>query len=181
MPFPQIYFNSFNQLAIFVQNCAMAEDLYINKGSRKEKYQQLIPQLSSLIGDEADLIANCANITAALKQTFGFFWVGFYFVKENELVLGPFQGEIACTRIQYGKGVCGAAWENKKTYIVKNVNDFEGHIACSAKSKSEIVVPVIKEGKVRLVIDIDSDQLNDFSDVDQEFIEQIAELIKKKL
>lgn len=155
----------------------MAEELILIKGTKEEKYQSLLPQINSLIEDEEDLVANCANIAAALRQTFGFFWVGFYFVKKDELVLGPFQGDIACTRIAKGKGVCGTAFEHKKTIIVDNVDDFPGHIACSSESKSEIVVPVIFKGIVRSVLDVDSDALASFDEVDQRYLEKIAELI----
>lgn len=155
----------------------MAEELTVDEGSRKEKYERLIPQLKGLIEGEDDLVANCANIAAALRQTFNFFWVGFYFVKKDELVLGPFQGDIACTRIQMGRGVCGTVWEEAKTKIVADVDSFPGHIACSSLSKSEIVVPIIKEGIVRSVIDIDSDKLDDFTEIDQFYVEQIAALL----
>jgi len=155
----------------------MAETLAIAKGTREEKYCSLLPQLKSLIGDEVDIIANAANISAALRQTFNFFWVGFYFVKSNELVLGPFQGEIACTRIQLGKGVCGAAWQQANTIIVADVDGFPGHIACSSNSRSEIVVPIFYNKKVVAVLDVDSDELNDFSEVDKIFLEQIALLL----
>ena len=126
----------------------MAENLIIHTGSKEEKYRELLPQLHALVSTEADLIANLANMVAALKQTFGFFWVGFYLVKEEELVLGPFQGPIACTRIRFGRGVCGTAWKEARTLIVPDVEQFPGHIACSSDSKSEIVVPILKQGKV---------------------------------
>ncbi len=155
----------------------MAEELIHNHGSKEERYLTLIPQLKSLVSDEVDLVANCANVAAALRQTFGFFWVGFYFVKEDELVLGPFQGDIACSRIAMGRGVCGTAWQSKTTQLVPNVELFPGHIACSSASKSEIVVPIIKEGIVRSVLDVDSDVLADFDHVDQKYLEQIAEII----
>lgn len=157
----------------------MAEELAINNSLSKEgQYQQLLPQLKGLITGENNLVANQANIAAALKQTFNFFWVGFYNVYENELVLGPFQGDIACTRIQKGKGVCGTVWQNAKTEIVPNVEEFPGHIACSSMSKSEIVVPIIKEGVVRSVIDVDSDQLNDFDLIDKQYLEELANILK---
>ena len=160
----------------FAQNSIMAETLHLIQGSREEKYKTLVPQLRALIVDETDLVANCANITAALRQTFGFFWIGFYFVnkKDNCLVLGPFQGDIACTRIGFGKGVCGAAWQRAETILVPDVELFEGHIACSSASKSEIVVPIIFDGIVRSVLDIDSDQLNDFTLIDKQYLEEIA-------
>lgn len=153
----------------------MAEELISIEGNRSEMYQSLIPQLKALIEGETDEIANLANISAALKQTFGFFWVGFYLIKENELVLGPFQGPIACTRIQFGKGVCGAAWKDEKTIIVPDVDQFPGHIACSSDSKSEIVVPLIKNGKMIGVLDVDSNQLNDFDETDEFFLKQVCE------
>jgi len=155
----------------------MAEELIQHHGSKEERYLALIPQLKSLVSDEVDLVANCANVAAALRQTFGFFWVGFYFVKEDELVLGPFQGDIACTRIAMGRGVCGTAWQSKSTQLVLDVDLFPGHIACSSASKSEIVVPIIKEGIVRSVLDVDSHLLADFDHIDQKYLEQIAEII----
>ncbi len=157
----------------------MAEELKISVSADKAgKYHELIPQLKALISDESDLTANLANITAALKQTFGFFWVGFYIVKENQLVLGPFQGPIACTRIDYGKGVCGTAWKEKRTIIVPDVDQFPGHIACSSLSKSEIVVPGFRNGEVALVLDVDSDKLNDFDETDKAGLEKIMRLIE---
>jgi GAF domain-containing protein len=156
----------------------MAEDLQIIQGSKEEQYQTIIPQIKALIEGETDLVANCANIAAALRQTFGFFWVGFYFVKDNdELILGPFQGDVACTRIQLGKGVCGSSWEKKSTIIVDDVDEFPGHIACSSLSKSEIVVPILKDGNVIGVIDVDSDVLADFDEVDKIYLEQLALLV----
>lgn len=158
----------------------MAEELIISSATgKKEKYTTLIPQLESLIGDERDLIANLSNIAAALKQTFDFFWVGFYLVKGNQLVLGPFQGPIACTRIDFGKGVCGATWKAQKTIVVPNVEEFPGHIACNSASKSEIVLPAFKDGAVALVLDVDSDKLNDFDAVDQQHLEKVMRLIEK--
>ena len=155
----------------------MAEELISTNGSKEEKYLTLIPQIKALIEDEVDIVANCANIAAALRQTFHFFWVGFYFVKQNELVLGPFQGDIACTRIAKGRGVCGTVWDNKKTLIVPDVELFPGHIACSAASQSEIVIPIINNGIVRSVLDIDSESKNDFDLVDKKYLEKIVELI----
>ena len=152
----------------------MSEELTVSGNTREEKYTSLLPQISALLEGETDAVANAANIAAALRQTFGFFWVGFYFVKRDELVLGPFQGDIACTRIQKGRGVCGTSWQNAETVIVPDVEAFPGHIACSALSKSEIVVPVFKSGHVIAVIDIDSDQLNDFSETDKIYLEEIA-------
>jgi len=144
----------------------MAEDLIRIEGDKSTIYGGFIPQLKALVGDEKDTVANLANVAAALKETFGFFWVGFYLVKEGELVLGPFQGPVACTRIQRGKGVCGAAWEKAETLIVDDVDAFPGHIACSSLSKSEIVVPLIQKGEVIGVLDVDSDQLANFDETD---------------
>ncbi len=159
----------------------MSEAININqKASKSAKYQELFPQLKSLLHHEDDLIANLANITAALKETFDFFWIGFYMVKEDVLVLGPFQGPVACTRIAYGKGVCGTSWKERRTILVPDVNAFPGHIACNALSKSEIVLPIIKKNKVVAVLDIDSDRLNDFDKTDQDFLEKIVRLIDSK-
>lgn len=161
----------------------MAETLILDSTADKaEQYQQLLPQLEALISGEDDLIANLANIAAALKQSMNFFWVGFYLAKtEDMLVLGPFQGPIACTRIPKGRGVCGAAFEQSKTILVPDVDAFPGHIACSSDSKSEIVLPVFKDGKVAMVLDVDSDQLNDFDSTDQYYLEQLMEIISRKL
>jgi len=155
----------------------MAEQLHVLAQSKAEKYEQLYPQIKALTEHENDLIANLANITAALRQTFGFFWVGFYIVKNSELVLAPFQGTIACTRIAYGKGVCGTAWQKKQTILVADVEQFEGHIACSSDSKSEIVVPIFKNDEVLMVLDIDSDQIADFDEIDQVHLEKLAHWI----
>ena len=155
----------------------MAEELRIKNGDKQEMYETLLPQIASLVGNETDLIANMANVAAALKQTFGSFWVGFYRVIDNQLVLAPFQGPIACTRIKYGKGVCGTAWKEARTIIVPDVDAFPGHIACSSASRSEIVVPVIWEDKVIAVLDIDSDKLDSFNETDQIFLEKIVELL----
>ena len=157
----------------------MAEELIIQNGlSREEQYEQLLPQLRALVSDEENEIANMANIAAALRETFNFFWVGFYIVDGSELVLGPFQGPIACTRIAKGKGVCGSAWATGKTYIVPDVDAFPGHIACNGASKSEIVVPGIDSAKsVKFVLDIDSDQLNDFDSTDQKYLEHVVRLL----
>ena len=152
----------------------MAEDLKVITGEKKLQYQSLIPQLKALIESEPDLIANLANITAALKEQFKWFWVGFYLVKNNELVLGPFQGPIACTRIKKGKGVCGTSWEQARTLIVPDVEAFPGHIACSSLSKSEIVIPLIRNGKVLGVLDVDSEHLDYFDLIDQQFLEEIV-------
>ena len=157
----------------------MAENLIIAASQNKaEKYSVLVPQIEALISGETDLIANLSNIAASLKQTFNFFWVGFYLVKENELVLGPFQGPIACTRIGFGKGVCGASWKEQKTILVPNVDEFPGHIACSSDSKSEIVLPAFKDGKVFLVLDVDSDTLNDFDETDANYLGQLMKFIE---
>jgi L-methionine (R)-S-oxide reductase len=142
--------------------------------SKKEKYEILFPQIESLVLGEKDLIANLANIISALKYGMGFFWVGFYIVKGSDLVLGPFQGPVACTRIKFGKGVCGTAWERAETIIVDDVESFPGHIACSSESKSEIVIPVIRDGKVLMVLDVDSDRMGDFDHTDRIFLEKIA-------
>ncbi|OWP64364.1 GAF domain-containing protein [Hymenobacter amundsenii] len=155
----------------------MAEELLLDTTlSKAEQYRQLLPQLEALTTGEPDLIANLANTAAALRQAFGFFWVGFYLVKEDELVLGPFQGPIACTRIRRGKGVCGTSWAQATTLLVPDVEQFPGHIACSSESKSEIVVPVLKNGQVVAVLDVDSDQLNDFDATDQQALEQLMQL-----
>jgi GAF domain-containing protein len=153
----------------------MSENLSISNGSKAEKYQELVPQLKALLIGEKDEIANLANFAAALKETFGFFWVGFYLVKENELVLGPFQGPIACTRIKKGKGVCGTSWEQGKAILVPDVDQFPGHIACSSLSKSEIVVPLIKNQEVIGVLDVDSNQLNDFDEVDEKYLTELCQ------
>ena len=155
----------------------MAEDLTIVKGDKLAQYQSLIPQIKSLLEGETDLIANMANVCAALKEQFNWFWVGFYLVKQNELVLGPFQGPVACTRIQKGRGVCGTSWAQEKTLIVPNVDEFPGHIACSNLSKSEIVILITKNGEVIGVFDVDSELLNQFDEVDQKGLEEIMMLI----
>ncbi len=155
----------------------MAEDLTIIKGNKKEQYESLIPQLEGLLYGEPDLIANLANITAALKEQFNWLWVGFYLVKNSELVLGPFQGPIACTRILKGKGVCGASWAEAKTLIVPDVEKFPGHIACSSLSKSEIVVPAFLNNEVVAVLDADSESPDHFDNTDQHFLEKIINLI----
>jgi L-methionine (R)-S-oxide reductase len=156
----------------------MAEDLHIIQGTKKEQYQTLIPQIKALIDGEPDLIANLANTIAALKEQFGWFWVGFYLVKKDELVLGPFQGPIACTRIRKGRGVCGTSWQRAKTLIVPDVEKFPGHIACSSLSKSEIVVPVIRNGEVIGVLDADSSVLDQFDETDKQYLEEIVEMIE---
>ncbi|SDY27064.1 GAF domain-containing protein [Hymenobacter psychrophilus] len=155
----------------------MAEELLLDITlSKAEQYRQLLPQLDALTTGEPDLVANLANTAAALRQAFGFFWVGFYLVKDDELVLGPFQGPIACTRIGRGKGVCGSSWTQAATLLVPDVEQFPGHIACSSDSKSEIVVPILKNGQVVAVLDVDSDQLNDFDATDQQALEQLMQL-----
>lgn len=153
----------------------MAEDLTIVSGEKSAIYDSLIPQIKALVGDETDLVANLANVAAAIKQTFGFFWVGFYLVKDDELVLGPFQGPIACTRIALGKGVCGKSWEKGETIVVDDVDAFPGHIACSSLSKSEIVVPVVKNGNIVAVLDIDSDTLSTFDETDAHYLNNLCE------
>ncbi|WP_075348813.1 GAF domain-containing protein [Algoriphagus marinus] len=158
----------------------MSENLYIpTEASKSEKYEAILPQIEALISGEPDLYANLANISSALKEAFGFFWVGFYLVKGNQLVLGPFQGPIACTRINPGKGVCGTAWVEKKTQLVPDVELFPGHIACSAASKSEIVIPVFKEEEVVMVLDVDSDLLDDFDAEDQKYLERLIRILEK--
>jgi len=153
----------------------MAEELLVSKGTKEEQYKSLLPQIKALITGEPDLIANLANIAAALKEQFDWLWVGFYIVKNDELVLGPFQGPIACTRIQKGKGVCGACWEQEKTLIVPDVEKFPGHIYCSSASASEIVVPIFTDRKVSAVLDVDSKELKTFDETDQRFLEEIVE------
>lgn len=155
----------------------MSESLYIIEGSKEERYASLLPQIKSLIEGEKDLIANLANIAAALKEAFGFFWVGFYLVKDGELVLAPFQGPIACTRIKYGRGVCGTAWKEETTLVVPDVEAFPGHIACSSLSRSEIVVPFRKDGEIAGVLDIDSEEPGTFDDTDKKFLEALCAFI----
>lgn len=151
----------------------MAEDLSIIKGDKVTQYQSLIPQIKALTEGEPDLIANLANTVAALKEQFGWFWVGFYLVKGDELVLAPFQGPVACTRIRHGRGVCGTSWAEARTLIVPDVEAFPGHIACSSLSRSEIVVPVIRNGQVLGVLDVDSEYPDHFDETDQQFLEEI--------
>jgi len=156
----------------------MAEDLNIISSTDKaEQYESLVPQIEALLYGEPDLIANLANICAALKEQFKWFWVGFYMVKNNELVLGPFQGPVACTRIGLGKGVCGAAWQQAETLIVPDVDAFPGHIACSSISKSEIVIPVFSNGKVVAVLDVDSEAFDQFNETDARYLERIVKLV----
>ncbi len=159
----------------------MAEDLIKLTGTKQDKYEGLIPQIKGLVEGESDPVANLANVCAALKETFNFFWVGFYLVKHDELVLGPFQGPVACTRIRKGKGVCGTSWEKGETILVPDVEAFPGHIACSSLSKSEIVVPLIKEGNVIGVLDVDSDQLNDFDETDALHLTTLCAWLSERL
>lgn len=156
----------------------MAEELHINRAATKEeRYNELLPQIEALVTDEPDFIANMANVAAAIHMATGYLWIGFYLVKENELVLGPFQGPIACTRIQKGKGVCGTAWSTQQTQIVPDVDAFPGHIACSSDSKSEIVVPGVVNGKVQFVLDVDSAVLNELDRIDANFFEDVVRLL----
>ena len=155
----------------------MAESLVIQGNSKEELYQNLFPQIKSILEDEKDTIANMANISACLYETFRFWWVGFYRVVGDELVLGPFQGPVACTRIRKGRGVCGTSWQREETIIVPDVDQFPGHIACSSASRSEIVVPVFHNGKVTAVLDIDSDVLDKFDNTDRLWLERIVALL----
>lgn len=158
----------------------MAENLLISISTeKKDRYEVLLPQIESLVEGENDVIANLSNVVAALRQTMGFFWVGFYIVKDNQLVLGPFQGPIACTRINFGKGVCGTSWKEKRTIVVADVEEFPGHIACSSDSKSEIVLPAFKNGEVALVLDVDSDKLNDFDSTDAAYLERVMRIVER--
>lgn len=160
----------------------MAEDLHIHKGTKQEQYEALLPQIKCLLEGEMNWVANLANIAAALKEQFNWWWVGFYLVDQvdkDQLVLGPFQGPVACTRIKKGKGVCGSAWEQSKTLIVENVELFPGHIACSSASKSEIVVPIFQTNKIIGVLDVDSEHLAHFDTIDQIYLEKIVDLIPK--
>ncbi|HVA97861.1 MAG TPA: GAF domain-containing protein [Bacteroidia bacterium] len=158
----------------------MSESLIISGATKEARYQSLLPQIKALVEGEKDFLANLANITSALKYGMNWFWVGFYFVKENNLVLGPFQGTVACTRITFGKGVCGKSWAEKKIILVENVNDFPGHIACSSDSQSEIVLPVFNQKKeVIMVLDIDSDQLAAFDKIDAHYLQELVTVIEK--
>ncbi|MCU0437015.1 MAG: GAF domain-containing protein [Raineya sp.] len=160
----------------------MAESVFIPQNStRKDIYDALLPQIDGILQTETDLTANLANFVAVLKEAFGFFWIGFYWVKNEQLVLAPFQGTLACTRIAFGKGVCGASWKEQKTILVPDVDAFPGHIACSSLSKSEVVVPVFQNGKVVGVLDVDSDKLNDFDDQDQIGLENLIKILEKHL
>lgn len=155
----------------------MSEGLTVSTGTKEEKYQELMPQLEAVISCETDVIANMANVTSMLHETFGFWWTGFYRVVDDMLVLGPFQGPLACTRIRKGKGVCGTAWEKGETVIVPDVEQFPGHIACSSESRSEIVVPVFENEAVAAVLDIDSRELSTFDDVDKKYLEKLVRLL----
>src|SRR6185503_13889008 len=155
----------------------MAEDLTIIKGNKTEQYKSLIPQITGLLEGETDIIANLATMAAALKEQFGWLWVGFYLVKQNELVVGPFQGPLACTRIKKGKGVCGTSWAEKETIIVPDVNAFPGHIVCSSLSLSEIVVPVIRDEEVVAVLDVDSEKYNEYDETDKKYLEKIVDFM----
>lgn len=158
----------------------MAESLLVDQSlSKAEKYKALLPQIKALVEGEDDLVANLANVMAALKSTFNFFWVGAYLAKDDQLVLGPFQGPVACTRIPFHRGVCGASYTQQQTILVPDVEAFPGHIACSSDSRSEIVVPVLKGGKVLMVLDVDSNRLNDFDETDKLYLEQLSELMAK--
>jgi len=158
----------------------MAESIVVSGLNKKEKYESLLPQIKALVEGEHDMIANLANIISALKFGMDYFWVGVYFVKDNQLVLGPFQGPVACTRIAYGKGVCGKSWELKQTIIVEDVDQFPGHISCSSLSKSEIVLPAFNNNKdVSLVLDVDSEHLASFDEVDKFYLEQVMEVINR--
>ncbi len=160
----------------------MAEELVLSTSIDKaEQYKSLLPQIEALVADERDLTANLANITAALRQAKNFFWVGFYLVKGDELVLGPFQGPIACTRIAKGKGVCGASWRDKKVLVVPDVDAFPGHIACSSASRSEIVLPAFRNSEVALVLDVDSDRLNDFDAIDEKYLGELMRIVERLL
>lgn len=169
----------------------MAENLIIPNGSKEQKYLELIPQIRAVVEDESDLIANMANAVSMIHETFGFWWTGFYRVIKNDairkksgedeiLVLGPFQGPLACTRIRHGKGVCGTAWATEETQVVPDVEQFPGHIACSSASRSEIVVPIKKDGKVVAVLDIDSAELNTFDEIDKKYLEEIVDAVFEK-
>ena len=158
----------------------MSEKLDILKhASREDQYKNILPQIEALIEGESDTIANLANVSAVLKQAFNFLWVGFYIVKKEELVLGPFQGRIACTRIKFGKGVCGTAWKENRIVIVEDVNTFEGHIACDSESRSEIVIPIRKHNEIIAVLDVDSDRENHFTQIDAKYLTQITHLLEE--
>ena len=156
----------------------MSEDLNIIAGTKEDQYQSLLPQIKGLLDGETDLVANLANVTAAMKEQFNWLWIGFYLVKNGELIVGPFQGPVACTRIRKGKGVCGTSWAKREIIVVPDVEKFPGHIACSSLSKSEIVVPVIRNNEVIAVLDVDSKEYNSFDETDQQYLEQIVKLIE---
>lgn len=156
----------------------MAEDLLITKGTKEEQYESLLPQIEALLEGEPDLIANLANITGALKEQFNWLWIGFYLVKNDELVLAPFQGPVACTRIKKGRGVCGTSWAKAETLIVPDVEKFPGHIACNSLSRSEIVIPIIRKGEVIGVLDADSVELDQYNVTDQKYLQKIVDLIQ---
>lgn len=159
----------------------MPENIIVVGNTKAERYESLLPQIQALVENEKNFIANVSNIIAALKCGMNFFWVGIYFENNNELVLGPFQGMVACTRIPFGKGVCGTAWKEKKTIIVEDVEKFPGHISCNAASRSEIVVPCYnKNGEIFALLDVDSDKLNDFDETDRKYLEEIAAIIERK-
>jgi len=156
----------------------MAEDLQISTGTREERYQTLLPQLEAILSTEKDWVANMSNFAAALKEQFDWFWIGFYLVvSEDELLVGPFQGPVACTRIKKGRGVCGTSWQKQETVVVPDVEQFPGHIACSSRSRSEIVLPIRKDGKIIGVLDIDSEDLNSFSEIDQKWLEKMLDIL----
>lgn len=155
----------------------MPEQLIISGETKQERYEALLPQIKAVVEDEPDLIANMANVAAMLHETFGFWWTGFYRVEGQELVLGPFQGPMACTRIKKGRGVCGTAWAEAQTQVVPDVDQFPGHIACSSASRSEIVVPIFHEGEVIAVLDIDSAQLGTFDQTDRRYLEQVVKML----
>jgi L-methionine (R)-S-oxide reductase len=157
----------------------MAEQLILTAEGKEARYKELLPQIESLISGEPDLIANLSNIAAVLRAGFNFFWIGFYLVKGKELVLGPFQGPIACTRIGFGKGVCGTSWKEKRIILVPDVEQFPGHITCSSDSKSEIVIPAFKNREVVLVLDVDSNSLNDFDETDQRYLQQVMQMVER--
>ena len=157
----------------------MVQEITISRTTRAEKYKELLPQIKGLVTGESDLIANLANIMAALKSSMGFLWIGIYLVKDGELVLGPFQGPVACTRIQKGNGVSGKVWQEKRTIIVADVDKFPGHIICSSESRSEIVLPIMKDNEVAMIMDLDSSSLNDFDAIDEKYLQEIVAIIEE--
>jgi GAF domain-containing protein len=156
----------------------MVQEITISRTTRADKYKELLPQIKGLVTGESDLIANLANIMAALKSSLGFLWIGIYLVKDEELVLGPFQGPVACTRIQKGNGVSGTVWQEKRTIIVADVDKFPGHIICSSESRSEIVLPILKDNEVAMIMDLDSSSLNDFDTIDEKYLQEIVTIIE---